>query len=168
MGSGKSSVGKVLAAKLKLKYVDLDKQIETKTQKTIAQLFESQGEKGFRILEKRVLREICNLKNCVIALGGGTPCFHNNIFLINKSGISIFLDAGIGVLLSRLEKEKTKRPLINPLTKNKLRSFVQTHLKERRPYYMKSLYRIKVKNNEDINTIANKIFEQLDSEELTG
>ena len=85
MGSGKSSVGNLLAEKLKLGFIDFDRYIENEAGKTIAEIFDEDGEDKFREMEHRHLQNVLGKQNVVISLGGGTPCFHNNMESINHS-----------------------------------------------------------------------------------
>src|ERR1051325_4222519 len=98
MGSGKSTIGKLLASKLHLNFTDFDDYIETWEKKTVADIFENEGEDKFRQLEHIYLKEIILKDNTVISLGGGTPCFNNNIEIINKNGISVFIEMDAAAL----------------------------------------------------------------------
>jgi len=112
-GSGKSTLGKQLAERLSLPLVDLDKVIENHEQKSVPDIFREQGEDHFRLIESQLLREWASSeKNFVMATGGGAPCFHQGIDIINQTGLSIFLDVSIDTLLKRLHT-KTDRPLLN-------------------------------------------------------
>ncbi|MEK6616439.1 MAG: shikimate kinase, partial [Bacteroidota bacterium] len=130
MGSGKSTVGKRLAEKLSRKeetnfdFIDFDKHIEKGTGKTITEIFASDGEEKFRMLEYEYLKKLLNKENSVISLGGGTPCFHNTIQLINKNGISVYLEMSLNALVARLSKAKNKRPLIRDLNEVDLKYFI--------------------------------------------
>ena len=146
MGSGKSTLGKLLAKKLKWNFIDLDKYIEKQTGKKIASIFEKDGEVRFREIEHECLKKLLNKDNIVLALGGGTPCFHNNINLINQNGISVYLEANIDTLTERLIKDKNKRPLIWDLNKTELKYFIKTNLKKRIFFYKKANLSINVKN----------------------
>jgi shikimate kinase len=91
MGSGKTSIGKKLAKKMKYAFLDLDQEIEKQENLSISEIFEIHGEDYFRVLEKKVLVDLTQLSNTVVSCGGGTPCHYNNIELINNAGISIYL-----------------------------------------------------------------------------
>ena len=92
-GSGKSTIGKALAAELDRHFTDLDQTIEGEEQQTIPAIFKNQGEQTFRQLETKYLKQVSSQEDLqVIATGGGTPCFHNNMEFINKSGVSVYLD----------------------------------------------------------------------------
>ncbi len=142
MGSGKSYCSKLLAEKLKTRVYDLDFLIESNEEKTIAEMFEEDGEEFFRNKESEILRWFIEKKDCVVATGGGTPCFNNNMEWMNDNGITIWLNEPIDVLVQRLKPEKEHRPLIKDLTDEELGSFLSKKLEERRPYYSQATYTI--------------------------
>lgn len=139
MGSGKSTVAKVLASKLHLPCIDLDDYIVEKEQMSINQIFQTQGEIYFRQIENKYLDEILHLDSeLVISVGGGTPCYANNMVLINKMSVSVYLKGSIPIICRRLRNEKEQRPLIADLNDEQLTEFVAKHLFERRNYYEKA------------------------------
>lgn len=114
-GSGKSTLGKPLAHRLLLPFVDLDKVIEDHEQKSVKDIFRDNGEDYFRLVESKLLREWASTEQSfVMATGGGSPCFHLGIDIINQTGLSIFLDVSIDVLQKRIHTN-TDRPLLNTL-----------------------------------------------------
>ncbi|MBL4594834.1 MAG: shikimate kinase [Flavobacteriales bacterium] len=136
MGSGKTTLGKRLANKLNKTFFDLDAEIEKDEGKSIDEIFSTHGEIYFRKLESSVLNKVINgHDNFVLSLGGGTPCFNENMELINQSGASIYLKYNAGMLTSRLINAKTKRPLIKDLNELGLKAFVINKLMERENYY---------------------------------
>lgn len=136
MGSGKSTLGKKLAKKLNLQFLDLDQLIEKQEHCSIADIFHKKGENYFRVLETAVLNHsITTNQNFVLSLGGGTPCFNNNIELINQSGKSIYLKYNAGILTSRLLTAKQQRPLIVGKNEKELKQFVLDLLNQREPFY---------------------------------
>ena len=135
MGSGKSHWGKIWATHYKLGFIDLDEVIEQEEGKPVVDIFESKGEEYFRELEAKKLREITEIKNTIIACGGGTPCFKNNMEWMNEHGISIYLSATPEEILRRLVKGQAQRPLIKKLNHAELLFFIQQKLKEREPFY---------------------------------
>ena len=89
-----------------------------------------------------------NLEKTVIALGGGTPCFHNNMEIINKNGLSIYFKMSIDTLVNRLANAKVKRPLIINMSPKELKNFITDQLLKREPFYLQAHYKVKAK---DIN-----------------
>lgn len=158
MACGKSVIGNVLAAHLKLPFVDLDDYIETKEQRSIKTIFEDKGEIYFRKIEHRYLKEILeNDTKIVLSLGGGAPCYSGNMEVINSfSATSIYLKASIPTLQERLIKEKNARPLIASLENHQLPEFIAKHLFERRFYYEKAIHKVSI-DTKDILTIVNEI-----------
>lgn len=139
MGCGKSTLGKKVAKKLDLPFFDLDKYIEEYTGVTIPEIFKAKGELHFRELETQLLTQLINNKDrYLIAVGGGTPCFNENIDLINNNGTSIYLKYNVGVLASRLLSSKAERPLIANKTKEELVDFISDLLSEREQFYNQS------------------------------
>ena len=135
MGSGKSSIGKHFAEMMKSDFIDFDRHIEKETGKTITEIFDKDGEEKFRFLEHEYLKKLLHKENVVISLGGGTPCFHNNIDLINKNGISVYLEMSVDALVKRLSKARNKRPLIRDLNEIDLKYFIEENLEKRVPIY---------------------------------
>ncbi len=135
MGSGKSTIGLLLAQKMQYNFIDLDVYIENKTKKTITEIFNIEGETKFRELEKQYLSEVINEENTVVALGGGTTCFNNNMDIINQSGTSIYLEMDAETLMERLSTAKNNRPLIQNLNKAELKKFIKATLEKRTPIY---------------------------------
>jgi shikimate kinase len=136
MGSGKTSVGGPLAKRLDRSFFDLDKLIEEKTGKTIQQIFEEDGEAVFRGLEKHVLRHFTESQSrFVLAVGGGTPCFYDNMAFMNRQGLTIYLKMDAASLAFRLVHSKTERPLLKSIGNQDLECFVRQHLREREDMY---------------------------------
>ena len=111
-GSGKTTLGKKLSSELMMEFVDLDHEIEKHEGKSIPEIFLQNGEDHFRTVESKLLAQwAASAKSFVMATGGGAPCFLKGIDIINKAGLSIFLDAPLPELLKRL-RSKTDRPLL--------------------------------------------------------
>ena len=136
MGSGKTTVGRQLARSLSLQFIDLDAFIEGKYRKTISQLFEERGEDDFRKLERQALLEVAEFENVVISTVGGTPCFFDNMALMNRSGTTVYLQAEPEKLADRLISSRMMRPLIADKSKEELVSFVTDHLAQRECNYL--------------------------------
>lgn len=142
MGCGKTSIGKKLAGKLDFQFLDLDKLIEKQEKKTIQQIFQEKGEGYFRKIENKALEQTFNLKNTIVATGGGTPCFFQNIEEINKNGISVFINMPTKALEYRLKNTKNKRPLLLNLKEDEYLSFIEKQLSKRMPFYSKAKFTI--------------------------
>jgi len=135
MGSGKTTIGRKLANKMNLPFIDLDDEIVKQIGMPIAQYFTSNGEANFRALERQFLQEL-NLEEAIVSTGGGTPCFYDNIQWINENGISLYLKMTPKSLWDRLSKSDIKkRPILKGLTGASLLQFIETKLDEREPFY---------------------------------
>jgi shikimate kinase len=135
MGSGKSTVGKGLARELKLQFIDLDTYIEERNFKSIPEIFSSEGENGFRLLEQKALREVSEFENVIVATGGGAPCFFDNMEVIKQTGTSVYLNGTPRILAERLLHSKTERPLIKGKSEEQLIKFIHETLEKRNHWY---------------------------------
>jgi shikimate kinase len=142
MGTGKSYWSRKLAKKLKTGGFDLDYLIESHEEKTIAEIFAEDGETYFRKSEAKILRWFGEKKTFVLATGGGTPCFHENMDWMNKNGITIWIDEPIDVLAQRLIPGKEQRPLIRDLSNEELHSFLSGKLAERAQFYNQAAHHL--------------------------
>ena len=143
MGSGKTTVGRQLAKLLKYDFIDLDKAIEEAANKSIKQIFEEDGEAHFREIEKQQLEKTFTYTATVISCGGGTPCFFDNMHLMNEHGITIYLRMNEKELYSRLKNVKHERPLLAGKTHDELLNFISEKLKEREVFYKKAKHFVK-------------------------
>ncbi len=146
MGSGKTTAGKKLSAKLGYQFIDLDKFIETEYQQTIPQIFATKGEKEFRAMEHNALKKVMEIENIVVACGGGTPCYYNNMELMNNHGNTVYLKMSADSLVSRLMDAKDIRPVIANKTEKELRAFVTRQLEKREDFYEQAQYVVKGKD----------------------
>ena len=159
MGSGKSTISNILAGKLGIDTLDLDDYISKKENDSISNIFKNKGEIYFRLKENTYLNELLNSeRSFVLALGGGTPCYANNIDLIKSMSISIYLKANINTLFNRLEKETANRPIISDLNDDKLIEFIAKHLFERAPFYEQADHIISI-DNKSIDQIVDEIYQ---------
>ena len=138
MGSGKTTAGLKLAVKLGYTFADLDVMIENRFKVTISQFFEKYGEAAFRKVEREVLTETFQFTNTVIATGGGTPCYQDNMDLINLNGISVYIKMPESAIFQRLTSAKKKRPLLAGKSEEEIREFISRQMAVREPFYMKS------------------------------
>ena len=138
MGVGKTTLGKKVANKLNIPFIDSDHEIEAHYQKSIGQIFADQGESYFRKIEEEYIYALDLRDDFVLATGGGMPCFGKNMDLLNEIGTTFYLERSPKELTHRLVNAKTKRPLIVGMEEDELLSFVDHKLKEREEYYRKS------------------------------
>tara|TARA_Y100000992_G_C20923114_1_gene330806 strand:+ start:31 stop:525 length:495 start_codon:yes stop_codon:yes gene_type:complete len=157
MGVGKSTIGKKLAKKLKLKFVDIDQIIEIREKSTIREIFEKKGENYFRKIEKKITLEKLKENNLIIALGGGAFINTSVRRKIKDSCVSFWLDLKVEILLDRL-KNVTKRPLLD---KDQLEQSINKIYSERKKIYNESNFRIKCKsmNKDEIVYKIMKLYE---------
>lgn len=139
MGSGKSTVGPILANTLGYEFLDIDKLIEQKSEKPIVQLFETIGEQGFRRLEREVLQEVAKLEGYVVSLGGGTIANEDNFRLVQQSGIVVYLRLSPEEILKRVQ-HKQDRPMLKsregqPLPPEELATRIELLLRHREQFY---------------------------------
>ena len=163
MGVGKSLIGQHLSNILNKKFIDLDEYIETKKSKSIHDIFRDYGDIYFRKIESQLLNDcLLNNSNIILSVGGGTPCYNNNMSLINSNNnISIFLKNRNVELAKRLFQIKECRPLISNIeSEEKMIEFVSKHLFEREVFYNLATIKIDCHGN-DINTICNEIISVL-------
>lgn len=135
MGSGKTHWGKLWAEKSGLAFFDLDAIIEDAEKRSIETIFEKSGEAYFREKESTSLKTFSDKDNCIIACGGGTPCFNNNMSWMNANGTTIYLKASASQVLEQVKNEKDKRPLLKKLNAAEILFFIEQKLKERKPFY---------------------------------
>jgi len=136
MGSGKTTMGKMLAQKMNFVFVDMDAMIEEKYHKTVSQIFAEMGQDKFREIERQCLHEAAEFQNTIIATGGGAPCFFDNMEFMNSKGLTIYLKMTPQQLATRLESSKAgKRPLLADRKGEELRKFIEEGLSTREPFY---------------------------------
>jgi len=138
MGSGKTTLGKQLAGELSYRFLDLDTAIEAITATSVSEYFRRNGEMEFRKVERDILRSFLEDENTVIATGGGTPCFFDNMKRMNEAGLTVYLHLTADELYDRLKDEYSMRPLLNGHTGKSLKAVIARHLEEREPFYLSS------------------------------
>lgn len=138
MGSGKSTLGKKVAKKLNIPFIDSDTEIEEHFQKSIGDIFTEHGESHFRTLETEYIEALDLREDFVLATGGGMPCFNRNMELLNEIGTTFYLERSPKELTHRLFNAKTERPLIAGLTEEELLPFIETRLSQREEYYKRA------------------------------
>jgi shikimate kinase len=156
-GSGKSTLGKKLAKKMNYAFLDLDERIEQVEGKPVRDIFSQHGEAYFRQLESNTVKATENENNIVVATGGGTPCFYNNIAVMNQLGVSIFLDIPIETLIHRLTTGKSEtqvRPLFAGKSKIELINTLQEMWQKREPFYRQATLAVSFKEAKPEKVIA--------------
>ena len=139
MASGKSTFGKELAKDKGLPFLDLDECVESREGRSISEIFAKEGEEYFRKREREILHEICNeTDEFVLATGGGTPCFFDNMDYMNQEGTTVFLNTSSLVIVDRLKRQRADRPLLAMYSDDELEFFVREHLESRLPFYLKA------------------------------
>ena len=154
MGSGKSTVGKLLSERLSLPFLDLDEEIVKKTGMTIPTIFSKFGEDTFRELERETLLELLSAKECIISTGGGAPAYKDNMDKINKNAVSVYLEADFETLWDRISDD-SNRPLVS-LGKETVRELFE----KRKPFYEKAKIKVRTDIYSPFETV-DKILQQL-------
>ena len=164
MGSGKSTLGRILAQEQKMNFIDFDDYLEQKEGKKIKDIFEEKGEIYFRKRESAYLDLLLKgYPNTIISLGGGTPCYGDAMERIKKAdGTSVYINVGVNELTQRLWTEREQRPVLkHQETREKLEEFVRKHLFERSYYYNQAEVKILVNSKtvpELIKELNNTLF----------
>jgi len=138
MGSGKSTLGRSLAKVLGISWIDLDTEIESRYKISIPDFFRKYGEKEFRNVEHKVLNDISSVPDIVVSTGGGVPCFNNNMELMNRSGLTIYLSATPALILTRIGPYAWKRPLFQQMDGADILEKITAHLKSREMFYQQA------------------------------
>ena len=159
MGSGKTTIGRKLANELKVPFWDLDEVIGQMFGMSVSYMLLKKGEVFFRECEQKALNVVLQNNSYILASGGGTPCYYDNIDIINSQATSFYLQCSPAVLTQRLLPEKQNRPLISEIEDDFLNEFISKHLFERSLYYEKAHYTINA--NEDCDSIVKELHNRL-------
>lgn len=138
MGSGKTTLARAFSEYSGLQFIDLDIYIERRFRRTVREIFATDGEERFRDLERRMLEEVGEFQDVVVACGGGTPCFGNNMDFMNTHGTTVHLVASEERLLDRLIKGRHKRPLLAGMDSDAILNTIRTRYAERIPFYSRA------------------------------
>jgi shikimate kinase len=153
MGVGKSTIGKILAKSLNKEFYDIDDNIEKKYNMKVYEIFEYYGEKKFRDIEYKEIQNIQKDCNAVIATGGGAFTNNKNISMLNMTGLTLWLDASPLIIIERLKKNTSNRPLLKEVN---IEKYINNLLIKRNPFYAKANLTI-VSSQVSKNIIKNEI-----------
>lgn len=157
MGSGKTTLGRALSQATGMQFIDLDEYIENRYRMSISDIFSLHGEAAFRQREQAMLTEVADFEDVIIACGGGTPCFYDNMELMNRRGTTVLLEASHARLSERLSAARSKRPLIAAMTDEELDAYIRSALSARMPHYGKAHHRFCSDRLDDRAQIAESV-----------
>lgn len=159
MGSGKTTIGKLLAAELGLPFIDSDETIEQQEGKTITRIFEELGEDAFRKMEQDFIISLENKERSVISIGGGMPCFDDNMDRLKALGKVFYLNVSLMTLTQRLMNNRENRPLLADLSQNELSAHVFERLTNRTVFYRQAHSIVPNEGNDPKRVVAEIIRE---------
>jgi shikimate kinase len=135
-GSGKTTLAKQVADKIQLSFLDLDKEIEKRASEKVEEIFSVKGEPHFRKVERETLVHFCDSgSGFIMATGGGAPCFSDNLELMKKAGLVIFLDVPTKIISDRISKQSVNRPLLKHETPDSLKDRIEFLRSQRISFY---------------------------------
>ena len=160
MGAGKTTLGKVLSQRMDFSYIDTDHAIERRYRKKVSDIFAGEGEARFREMEHRMLCEVSEIEKVVISTGGGLPCFNDNMEVMKRLGITVYLEASSEELATRLQTSRTIRPVLQDRTGAELIEFIRENLNKRSPFYEQAMIRFNTERMQtscDVKALAEKL-----------
>ena len=156
MSAGKSTTAKRLASRLGMEAYDTDRLFEERFRITVNDFFKKYDEPLYRKLETQILHDTLQYDNAVIATGGGTPCFNDNMEWMNQHGQTVFLKISPQSAVVRLSQSKVRRPKVYGKSPEELEAFIQQNYAERMPFYEKAMLTVKGEDL-DIESLVEKI-----------
>lgn len=160
MTSGKTTLGIELAKNLAVPFIDVDEYIESMEGMSVSQIFAEKGEAYFRELEHNSIKGIAACTDAVVSTGGGLPCYNGNMDLINKLGVSVYLEASEDVLVERLLVMGESRPLVRGKSRKEIVEFLSHHFRDRIKWYEMAKYTLDV-DDFDENRLVIELKEML-------
>ena len=160
MGAGKTTLGKALAQRMNLSYIDTDHYIENRYHKKVSEIFASEGEDRFRDIEHRILLEVSEFENIVVSTGGGLPCFNDNMKIMNSLGTTIYLETSEQELAARLGVSKNVRPVLENRQGSDLVDFIKENLDKRKVFYEQTKIRFNAEQmytDNDVDVLVEKL-----------
>ena len=157
--SGKTSLGEALSIALNIPFIDTDEEIEKKVGKSISEIFQSDGEDQFRLFESGIIRQLVDFPKSVIAVGGGLPCYNNHMDVILDIGRVIYLDLPVDVLVGRLIKNSSDRPLYAGLNASEIEYKTRALKSEREQFYKRAHKHIDA--SKPIQELVNEVIENV-------
>ena len=160
MGAGKTTLGKALARRMNMSFIDTDLYIENRYHKKISEIFASEGEERFRDIERRILLEISEFEEVVVSTGGGLPCFNDNMTTMNDNGITVYLETSEEELAARLKVSKNVRPVLKNRSGSELVDFIKENLHIRRKFYEQAAIRFvaeRMNTESDVDILVEKL-----------
>lgn len=157
MACGKTTFGRALARATGREFIDLDFYIEQRFRRTVSRIFAEDGEDKFRRMETAMLREAGEFENVIVACGGGTPCFADNMDYMLSRGTTVFLEASVGRIVERLCANNSRRPLMAGKSREEIEETVRRGLSARMPQYARAHIRYNGDNLEDRRQISDSV-----------
>lgn len=170
MCSGKTTLGRAVAGKAGVPFVDLDQAIERRAGMTIKEIFAVSGEDAFRHLERQILSEICRSgTSAIVACGGGLPCQPGAMDEMGSSGFTVWLQPSTDRLIDRLMEGQAKRPLLSGIaSRQEMLDFAERMLSERAQYYSQAQAQFDsslLETEEEIEATAQRFVDQFLSDQ---
>jgi shikimate kinase len=137
-GTGKTHFGRVLSQTIGLRFFDLDEMIEKKEGEIIRNIIKDKGEPYFRKIENEQLIEASKLNNCIVSCGGGTPMFYDNVEVMKRTGLVLWLNTDLDIIAKRIAQNKTRRPLFMGLSEHEIREKLSEIYEKRKKIYAKA------------------------------
>ena len=165
MGAGKSMIGRALAEKLEAPFLDLDDRIEEKAGQSIPEIFDQNGEAGFRTLERRAVMEVVREFEGVVALGGGSLQSQHMVDHLKINGLLIFIETPISVILDRISQDPDRPLLVNedgrPKDRDTLEDEMTTLYEERKPFYEQAVITVTNDGSKDPEDIVATLLKKI-------